>query len=212
LDGDSGGTVKAINTFAANGLISRRTSPGSIFYTFDPSGNVAQRLDNSATVLSSDHYDAFGAHLSTATGAGASFDPTGFGGQWGGYTDAETGLVLMTHRYYDPNAGRFLTRDPIGYAGGINLYAYTQNNPVSKIDPSGFGSILFTCGAMAGGGVYGLGGGYSGSVGTGFDTSGNIGVVTQGATYGLGASGGPGGIVEQSGPGVTFSTGDLRNC
>lgn len=43
----------------------------------------------------------------------------------------------MTHRYYDPAAGRFLTRDPIGYAGGINLYAYTGNDPVNRADPSG---------------------------------------------------------------------------
>ncbi len=43
----------------------------------------------------------------------------------------------MTHRYYDPNAGRFITRDPIGYDGGINLYAYTANNPVNDADPDG---------------------------------------------------------------------------
>ncbi len=44
-------------------------------------------------------------------------DPFGFGGQWGGYTDAETGLTLLTHRFYDPATGRFLTRDPMGYGG-----------------------------------------------------------------------------------------------
>ena len=44
-------------------------------------------------------------------------DPVGFGGQYGYYTDRETGLVLMGHRYYDPGTGRFLTRDPMGYGG-----------------------------------------------------------------------------------------------
>ena len=34
----------------------------------------------------------------------------------------------MTHWYYDPQAGRFLTRDPMGYAGGLNLYAYCGND------------------------------------------------------------------------------------
>lgn len=33
-------------------------------------------------------------------------------------------MMLLTHRYYDPTEGRFLNRDPIGYAGGMNLYAY----------------------------------------------------------------------------------------
>ncbi len=45
---------------------------------------------------------------------------------------------MLTHRYYDPTEGRFLTRDPIGYAGGQNLYAYVNGNPVNVVDPSGF--------------------------------------------------------------------------
>ena len=60
----------------------------------------------------------------------------GFGGQAGYYTDAETGLILCTNRFYDPQPGRFLTRDPIGYAGGINLYGYTENNPANRLDPT----------------------------------------------------------------------------
>jgi len=64
-------------------------------------------------------------------------DPVGFGGQWGNYTDNETGLVLMGHRYYSPGTGRFLTRDPKGYGGGINLYGFTGNNPVNESDADG---------------------------------------------------------------------------
>ena len=48
-------------------------------------------------------------------------DPVGFGGQYGYYTDYETNLLCLTHRYYDSGTGRFVTRDPIGYNGGINL-------------------------------------------------------------------------------------------
>ncbi len=40
-------------------------------------------------------------------------------------------------RYYDPSTGRFLQRDPIGIRGGLNVYGYCGNNPVSRIDPSG---------------------------------------------------------------------------
>jgi len=43
----------------------------------------------------------------------------------------------MTNRYYDPGTGRFLTRDPIGYGGGINLYGFVGNNPVTGADPEG---------------------------------------------------------------------------
>ena len=65
-------------------------------------------------------------------------DPFGFGGQAGYYTDTETGLILCTHRYYDPANGRWLTRDPMGYAGGVNLYGYVGNDPGNRWDPTGY--------------------------------------------------------------------------
>ena len=61
----------------------------------------------------------------------------GFGGQFGYYTDTETGLLCLTHRYYDPGTGKFINRDPIGYAGGANLDGFCDGNPVNESDPSG---------------------------------------------------------------------------
>ena len=46
-------------------------------------------------------------------------------------------LLYLQQRYYDPDVGRFLTPDPIGFAGGLNLYAYCGNDPVNNVDPSG---------------------------------------------------------------------------
>ncbi len=77
-----------------------------------------------------------------------------FGGQWGYYPQNvfplqapgpgvnNMGFVRLGTRYYEPYTGlpvwaRFLTRDPIGYEGGVNVYAYTGNNPVNDIDPTG---------------------------------------------------------------------------
>ncbi|HGF3941823.1 TPA: RHS repeat-associated core domain-containing protein, partial [Escherichia coli] len=54
----------------------------------------------------------------------------------GQYLDRETGLHYNLHRYYDPDVGRFMVTDPIGLAGGINLYAYAPN-PLGWIDPLG---------------------------------------------------------------------------
>jgi len=51
--------------------------------------------------------------------------------------DLETGLYYYRARYYDPNTGRFLQTDPIGYADGINWYNYCGNNPLNCIDPGG---------------------------------------------------------------------------
>jgi RHS repeat-associated protein len=54
----------------------------------------------------------------------------------GQYFDVETGLHYNTFRYYDPEIGRFTTQDPIGLAGGFNLYGYCRN-PTAWIDPLG---------------------------------------------------------------------------
>jgi RHS repeat-associated protein len=63
----------------------------------------------------------------------------------GQYYDGETGLHYNWHRYYDPTTGRYLTPDPIGFAGGdANLYAYVWNDPINWVDPSGeFAQIAF---------------------------------------------------------------------
>lgn len=55
----------------------------------------------------------------------------------GQYLDRETGLHYSAFRYYDPDVGRFITPDPIGLAGRINVYQYAPN-PISWIDPWGW--------------------------------------------------------------------------
>lgn len=55
----------------------------------------------------------------------------------GQYFNQETELHYNWHRYYDSATGRYLTPDPIGLSGGLNLYLYVQGNPVNAIDPDG---------------------------------------------------------------------------
>jgi len=47
------------------------------------------------------------------------------------------GFYYMRARYYDPEVGRFVSEDPIGFDGGLNLYAYVGGNPISAVDPTG---------------------------------------------------------------------------
>lgn len=74
---------------------------------------------NGGGVHSATVHDAYGAE--SAAGASPT-DPFGYNARWGYQLDRETGLYLRGQRYYDPYTGRSVTRDPIGYAGGINLY------------------------------------------------------------------------------------------
>src|SRR5688500_1474644 len=54
------------------------------------------------------------------------------------YFDEETELDYNWQRYYDPKAGRFVGKDPVGFAGGdVNLYGYVFNAPTNFIDPFG---------------------------------------------------------------------------
>src|SRR5262249_3939078 len=55
----------------------------------------------------------------------------------GQYFDAETGLYYNGFRDYSPGIGRYIESDPIGLAGGLNLYAYGANDPIGGIAPDG---------------------------------------------------------------------------
>jgi len=137
---------------AGDGLRARYApASGGLYYLFqwDPQGSLVQRqtggtggaANTSYYALDTAMFDGYGAKLGDTDaftgGAEATRDAMGFQGQFGAYTDNETGLVLMGHRYYDAGTGRFLTRDPLGYGGGINLYGFTGNNPVNEMDPDG---------------------------------------------------------------------------
>lgn len=56
---------------------------------------------------------------------------------WNG---GNTGLYYVRNRWYDPESGRFVSEDPAGFAGGSNLYAFAQNDPINGSDPSGLDS------------------------------------------------------------------------
>ncbi|EOU9535191.1 RHS repeat-associated core domain-containing protein [Cronobacter dublinensis] len=71
-------------------------------------------------------------HIATRTGEPV-YQPLRYQGQ---YFDAGTGLHYNRFRYYDPDAGRFISQDPPGFAGGINLYQYAAN-PLVWVDPLG---------------------------------------------------------------------------
>jgi RHS repeat-associated protein len=101
------------------------------WYQNDHLGTPQKMISANGTVVWSARYDSFG--LATV-GVETVKNNLRFPGQ---YFDYETGLHYNWHRFYDPETGRYITADPIGLDGGINLYAYVENDPINWVDPWG---------------------------------------------------------------------------
>ncbi|MDF1615741.1 RHS repeat domain-containing protein, partial [Desulfurivibrio dismutans] len=103
----------------------------------DGLGTITALSDQRARVVQNYQYDAFG---NPAPGGGNRIkQPYRYTGR---EYDPEIGLYFYRARYYDPDIGRFISQDPIGFAGGdVNLYGYVLNNPVNWIDPYGLTMI-----------------------------------------------------------------------
>ncbi len=107
---------------------------GTHFFCYDGNGNVTA-LVNAANGSESARYEygPFGETI-RMTGPVGKLNPIRFSTQ---YADDVTGEVKYLFRDYDPNTGRWPNRDPIGERGGLNVYAFCRNNPVSVVDPHG---------------------------------------------------------------------------
>ncbi len=141
LDG-SGTTV--LKRYFANGV---QVGSTNSYYTQDVLGSIRELTDQTGTLQARFDYEPFG---SRKTLQGSGTVEFGFGGY---FYHAPSGLNLTRHRAYNPKIGRFLNRDPIRESGGLNLYAYTTNNPVNFTDPSGNGPLGTLTGASVGAGI-----------------------------------------------------------
>lgn len=126
-------------------IIDRGASGERLVYLhLDHRGAPEAASDGSGAVIWRVARAPFGRRLAThrweTPGPGAApFDvPLALPGQ---YEDPETGLHYNDHRYYDPDAGRYLSPDPLGLRAGPNLYAYAANDPLTRVDPTGL--LLF---------------------------------------------------------------------
>jgi RHS repeat-associated protein len=107
------------------------SNPGTYYFVNDHLGTPQQLVTATGTVIWQAAYLAYGqAQIQVQ----AVKNNLRFPGQ---YYDTETGLHYNWHRFYDPETGRYISADPIGLTGGMNLYAYVKNDPINWIDPWG---------------------------------------------------------------------------
>jgi RHS repeat-associated protein len=114
---------------------STATYAGTYYYHFDGLGSVVALTNSSGNTVEVYEYDVYG-----RVGATDASHPNRLMFTGREY-DKETGLYYYRARYYNPQIGRFLQTDPIGYGDGVNWYRYCRNNPIRFFDPSGTGFL-----------------------------------------------------------------------
>ncbi len=106
-------------------------SSATSYYHADGLGSVTSLSNATGTLANTYTYDSFG-NLTATTGTLS--NPFRYTAR---EFDNETGLYFFRARYFDPQVGKFISEDPIGFSGDINVYRYSFNSPVNLDDPSG---------------------------------------------------------------------------
>ena len=125
------------------------------YYVLNAQGDVVRIVNSSRSTVASYTYDPWGKIISSS-GTLADINPLRYRGY---YYDTETGFYYLQSRYYDPEIGRFINADSYAStdATGLlstNMFAYCENDPVNKSDPTGEVAPILV--AMAGGALVGI--------------------------------------------------------
>jgi RHS repeat-associated protein len=131
--------------YGPDGLpVEQVSSSGTVSYLHhDQQGSTRLLTSSSGEVVGKCSYSAYG----SPDCEGSASTPMGYDGQ---YTNADTGLVYLRAREYDPATGQFLTVDPFAAISG-ERYSYAEDDPIDKYDPSGRCGIVCAVGVVAGG-------------------------------------------------------------
>ena len=103
------------------------------YYHADGNGNITAMINGAGRVVARYHYDPYGNMLGMS-------GPLALDNRYRySSKEAQPGVDIYNYgyRFYDPSLQRWINQDPIGEAGGINLYGFVGNDPVNRVDPWG---------------------------------------------------------------------------
>lgn len=128
----TGSTVKAtlLGGLGLDEIFRRTDAAGPRSYVTDGLGSTLSLIDDTGTSRTQYRYDPYGGTVASGDASSNRF-------QYTGRENDGTGLYYYRARYYSPSLSRFISEDPIGFAGGINEYLYAKSNPLSYSDPLG---------------------------------------------------------------------------
>lgn len=130
-ESSAGGVLSNIlNGLGLDERFSRTDSAGRRSYIADALGSTVALADDAGAVQSTYTYEPYG--LTTVTGASSSNS-----NQFTGRENDGSELYQYRARYYSAALGRFISEDPLGISGGLNLYEYALGNPIRFTDPLG---------------------------------------------------------------------------
>ena len=127
-------TANLLTGLGVDETFSRSDASGARHLLTDALGSTLALTDGTGAVQTRYSYEPYGKTTVSGTASSNSFEYTG-------RENDNTGLYFYRARYYNPGLQRFVSEDPIGLAGGVNVFAYVNGNPLSFTDPEG---LLFS--------------------------------------------------------------------
>jgi RHS repeat-associated protein len=129
-----GQTVSALNNSGGiGGLLARTDSAGTAYYHEDGNGNVVDMTDANGALVATYLYEPYGQLI----GAWGKLSQTNLYRFSSERYNVASGAYFYLYRMYSPELRRWVNQDPIGEAGGMNLYGFVGNSPVNYVDPYG---------------------------------------------------------------------------